>query len=75
MTTPNNFTLKIADTPATDDSIPSPSVNAKPRKQRGGVQKLTPEEMDAEIDRINRLNGVGKPALAEGTEPDSDYDG
>lgn len=74
-----SFTLKIADTPTADDSIPIPINETKRsphRKRRGGsVQKVSPEEMREEIDRMNRLNGVGKPAFAEGTEPDSDSDG
>ena len=33
--------------------------------RRGGTEKLTPEEMDEEIERVKRLNGT--PTLAKDT--------
>jgi hypothetical protein len=44
------------------------NIEGKRRGRRGSVQKLTPEEIDQEIDRVQRLNG--RPTLARGTYPD-----
>jgi hypothetical protein len=76
-----DYILKIADTP-TDDDVPgaaaaTPPVPAKPgrtsrtqrkrRGRRGSVQRLTPEAMAEEIDRVHHLDGG--PTLARDTDP------
>jgi hypothetical protein len=38
------------------------------KKRSGKTQRLSPEEMDEELDRVSRLNGV--PTLARGTSRD-----
>ncbi len=42
----------------------------KKRGRRRGVQRLSSEEIDAEIERVNRLNGNIKPGIAPGTWQD-----
>jgi hypothetical protein len=43
----------------------------KRRGRRGSVERLPVDVIDDEIDRVNRMNGVGGgPSLAEGTEQD-----
>jgi hypothetical protein len=81
MNKPTHHILKIAETP-TDDDVPAaagttPAVPKKSggtsrtqRKRRGrlgSVQRLTPEAMAEEIDRVHHLNG--RPTLARGTDP------
>jgi hypothetical protein len=81
MNKPTDYILKIADTP-TDDDVPGAAAAPPPaatksdgtsrpqRKRRGrprNVQRLTPEEMDREIDRVHRSNGG--PTLARDTDP------
>jgi len=52
---------------------PSPSSRTAGEKRsqrgKGQVQKLTPDEMELEIERVRRLNGNGGPTLAKDTDP------
>ncbi len=68
-------------TEAEDAETPSPEVVSsappapsgtenKRRGRRGRVQRVTTEEIDAEIERVNRLNGNIKPGIAPGTWQD-----
>jgi hypothetical protein len=61
--------VAAADTPPTDAPPAKAIANGKRRKGRSLVQRLTPEEMDDEIRRVNLANG--HLMIAEGTEPDS----
>jgi hypothetical protein len=63
-----------------ESTSPEPSTqtqsacHSRPQSQRpggrGGVRRFSPEAMDIEIDRVQRLNGKPKPTLARGTDPD-----
>lgn len=77
MTTEPKHSLKIADTPTEDEAAeasesaddcsvppPAPPTNSK-SNQPGKTQRLSPDRMDEEIDRVNRLNGT--PTLARDT--------
>jgi hypothetical protein len=80
MNQPDKPSLKIADTPTEEDAAmpatkpcqPSKS-KRKDHRKRGLVQRLTPEEMDAEIDRVSL--GNGRPILARGTDRQPPGDG
>jgi hypothetical protein len=49
---------------------PASAAGNRRRRRRGGTVKRTPEEMQIEIERINRLNGNIRPGIARGTHPD-----
>jgi hypothetical protein len=48
--------------------LPPATAKSKRRGRRGRVQRLTPEEMELEFERVQRRNG--KPTFARGTDPD-----
>jgi len=78
MNKPTDHLLKIADTPTDDDQLSPPAggegvgaADSAPKPQpktqvtRRSAQRLTPTEMDLEIDRVRLCNG--RPTLARDT--------
>lgn len=56
--------------PAEQDRQLASATGKRRRRRPGGTQKLSPDEMRIEIERVNRLNGNIGPGIARGTHPD-----